>query len=180
MDLEKTGERVKYSRDKPKGFYKLFVNDKNEFTRLDDKFKRMKENISKLIGDVVKSQSMINPQKGRTKMVTKMKVLENLILLAQSVIFVTITRFVNDIEDNIKSIDDREALYHRLPDLLTASNKLNEIIFPELLNRAIHREQEIEEGEGAYKENVGHVCANIVTNITKIIEVSKPGSRNSI
>jgi hypothetical protein len=86
--------------------------------------------------------------------------------LAQLTIYRRITVLVTSIEKNIKSNDDREVLYHKLPDVLKASNKLNEIIFPEVFNQALHILKQI--GKKKIPDAESFVYPKFVTEIASI------------
>jgi len=108
-------------------FHRLFVNRQNEFNKLIADMNKLEKALNNLNNTVVKRMSMIKSPKTH-----------NLIHLAQLTIYRRITSLVTLIEKNIKSYEDREVLYHKLPIILKASNKLNEIIFPEVFNQALH------------------------------------------
>lgn len=157
--------KITVLKDKPNSRnHRLIFNDENEFNRLDGEFKRLKENISLVIGELDKC---ISPN---SKIMTNIDVLANLINLAQPFIFVIISNIVTDIERNIKSKEDRQALYHRLPDILIVSNELNQMIFPVVVRRAtrVMREYEEDVADVGMDSIVKNVYANLFFSVTNL------------
>jgi len=108
-------------------FHRLFVNRQDDFIKLVAEMDNLEKVLNELNSMVVKKKGLIkNPQT------------QNLIHLAQLTIYRKITRLVSSIDKYIKSYDDRQVLYSKLAEVLKASTRLNEIIFPNVFNQALY------------------------------------------
>lgn len=136
-------------------FHKLFINRRNEFNRLVTEMNRLEEDLYNLNNSAVKMMKAIKGPSTR-----------NFIHLAQLIVYRRITVLVTSIEKYIKSNDDREILYHKLPDILKTSIKLNEIIFPEVFKQVVH----IRKKWRADKE--GTLYPNFITEVVGIFKDS--------
>jgi hypothetical protein len=131
MDIEETDKRVKYIRDKPKGFYKLFINDENKFNQISERFTLLKKSIS-VISKVVSAHRLnVNTKKTRT-----LRVMQTLTELIEHSGYLIISYLAISIQQNIKSSNDREFLYRELVSVLIAFQKLNKILVPQLVMRS--------------------------------------------
>lgn len=162
--------KITVLKDKPNSRnHRLVFNNENEFSQIDGKLRRLKENINELNEELLYTISIINQMESESKII-RTDTLANLIHLLQPLIFTIVTEIVTNIGRNIKSNEDRQALYHRLPDVLLVSNELNKIISPEvlrLISRAMH---ETEEDWETDPENESIYYTNIVTSIEKIVQ----------
>jgi hypothetical protein len=127
MDEEKTGQRVKFTRDKPKGFYKLFINDKNEFKLLMDEINR----TLSFARDTTHID-LVALHRKKSKNILSAKHYRNLIQLQQMAFYTKISSLATAIDQNVKSVDDRDTLDLRLALVLKISNKLNKVMLPTL------------------------------------------------
>ncbi len=168
MDSDKTGERVKYSRDKPKGFYKLFINDQNEFNRLISEINQLRKIIK--TADTVNSIPMIN----EPRRIFFQTHLPNLIQLVQLVMFSRITEITTSIEKKIASSDDRKVLYPQIVKIMTASNKLNKVILPEVIKGLKLMSEDLK------KVKVVKEKTRVYASIVNIVRTGAPDSDSNL
>jgi hypothetical protein len=129
--------KIRVQKDKPNSRnHRLFFNDKNEFNKLTSEIARLEDTSSKFIDIFIKE--LLNKDAPKTEFkeysTDSKRHLFNLVFLYQLDTYTRITAHVNEIEQTIKSQDDRQALYHLLPHLLIISDKLNRVITPEIRN----------------------------------------------
>lgn len=132
MDTE-TGKRVNFIRDKPKGFYKLFINDKNEYNQISEQLAIVRKSITELTR-IVLTHSLNERNSGNKT--GELGLLQSMAELLEHSAYIVTSFLANSISDNIKSINDRDSLYRELVNVLVDFQKLNKILLPDILSRS--------------------------------------------
>ncbi len=164
--------RVEYSRNTPRGPYHLYVNDKNEFNKILDEVTWLVK-ASKNIADAVQ-KDLPKMKKGQTKFLDKHY--PNLVNLGQVTIYLHLTRLVSLIERKVKSIEERELLYHHLPTILLQAEKLHRILIPEIAQNAMRMMEELEKStivKGRSNANLIDAVADAGNFLMERLEKSK-------
>jgi hypothetical protein len=155
----------------------VFINDQDKFGKIYDEISGIEKLANNLTFTAVRDISIMKKVKYRDRNIPDNALgsllgsqFRNLIHMAQLAIYGRITAVVTAIEQDIKSNDDRESLYLRLPNILTASNKLNIAIIPEVIS-AYRRDL----NGSAKKHHVvtGSLYARIITGITSIMSSNR-------
>lgn len=163
--------KITVLKDKPSSRnHKLVFNDENEFNRLAAEIARLENTSNRLIFTIMKdlySRNIIKLKFKNTRSTSHRHML-NLIHFSQLVIYGRITALVEEIEQKINSQDDRQALYHLLPNLLLASDRLNRVMLPQVEDQITQMTDQFRQGITSKQSNMG----NITKEIIRIVAVS--------
>ncbi|MGA7009231.1 MAG: hypothetical protein WB612_05775 [Nitrososphaeraceae archaeon] len=130
--------KLKELKDKPNSqTHHLVINDEDEFTKLNneiDKLYSLATNLTKVVTRKSNLMDKIRTRPseraaGGTVYDTDFR---NLVHITQIHLYMRMIAASSKIHRDIKFADDREFLYLRLVQVLTASNKLNQVIEPEV------------------------------------------------
>jgi hypothetical protein len=131
--LEKDGKIIVRPDKSNSQKHLLYINRKNEFNILNSKITELEtlsNKLSKIISYRLKVKKLKRSQRSILDSISKEYF--ELIHLAQLTIYTEITSTANRIENSIKSREDQETLYLQLTQTLNTSNKLNEMLTPEI------------------------------------------------
>jgi hypothetical protein len=156
--------KVKFSKNTPKGFYRLYVNDKNEFSKLVAQIDQTSKGV-KMIIDLVNS-NMSGSEVSKSEFQSGFKFL-SLVHWSQLILYSKICKIAQGINQKIKSNTDREILYEQLIQLLLVSNKLNTELIPSV-SIDLHQALSLMKDSKIRKEKIGQVY-QVEDILTKII-----------
>ena len=129
--LEKEGKIIVLLDKSNRQKHLLYINPKNEFHLIIAKINEIKRCVEEL--NKIVSYRLNRKKVRRSKIFDSLnKEYFELIHLAQLTTYIDMTSTANRIEKNIKSRDDQETLYLLLTRALNSSNKLNEMLTPEI------------------------------------------------
>ena len=140
--------KVNFSRNTPKGSYRYYVNDRNEYNNL----MALIENLEGLAHkqEIILSENYVKLQK--IKNPSHIKNLHNLLFMYTIFYYNQITGITVAIDARIKNVIDRESLHMRLTKSILIGHRMNVAILP-LVNHAIveslaiERQQDNENGK---------------------------------
>jgi len=131
--LETDGKKIIVKADELNHrIHRLTINDKSQFYLLNDKIKKLKIRVNKLTR-FVSWRLYVKKRFKNTKSFDSLKQdYLNLLHFAQLTSYSEITWIAKRIDKNIRSRDDQETLYLRLIKVLNVSDKLNEMLAPQV------------------------------------------------
>ena len=157
--------KVKFSRNTLKGFYHYYVNDKNEFNYIIDYIDKVGTLVDKFGKLILKSRGYAIKEK--TTLEWFERYFPYMTNFGQLIIYRSVTGVANTINEYIKSANDRETLYLKLVQVLTASDKINKVISPAVTNNL---RQMIKELDDSKKGDFSDEMLSQIHRITDIAE----------
>jgi hypothetical protein len=148
--------------------HRLVINDKNEFNRLAAEIAILENTSNNLTFAIISDKSSREIITSKNTTSPSKRHLLNVIHFCQLALYGRITALVEEIEQNIRSQDDRQALYHLLPNLLLASDKLNRVILPQVESEVTEMTKQFREGITTKRSDMG----NVIKEIIRIVAVS--------
>lgn len=140
--------------------HKLEFNEKDHFNILTTEIDRLEKDFVDMNRLVLKNKVV----KGVNGNFVH-KHIRNLIHMEQLFFYGKISNIITRINRSIKNLDNRESLYLRLVSVLAASDKLNEALFPEILNAVRDMYNDLH----AHKIVKGSLAAKLVSETSVII-----------
>jgi hypothetical protein len=120
--------KVKFSKNTPNGFYHLYVNDKNEYNVLEKRISQLYQMAEELDEQVkmIKLSPDYPSMKNKGGQNGKFNLqIGNLIHTTQMIRYSKIAQLANEIQQKIKSNEERETLYLQLVRVLALTSKSN-------------------------------------------------------
>jgi len=166
--------KLKLVKDKPNSqTHHLVINNEDEFTKINieiDKLYSLANNLTEFVAKKANFMAFIRSRQnerahGGTKYDTDFR---NLVHLTQLQLYSRTSAISSKIHHDIKFTEDREVLYLRLVQVLTASDKLNQVIAPDVLRgleQTLNKMKEMHVVKGS-------MWANTFDGIVKIMRES--------
>jgi hypothetical protein len=174
-------DRIKIKKGERRGqSHYLSINDESEFYRIKQRLGELKNLLNGLPDTVAENLAIIKKTESKTLSPIKQDFL-NLIHMAQLTIYGVITGLHTSIEKNIVSNEDRDYLFRSLRQVLTAADKQNKIMFPEVFRQATHIPKEMER-LGVIKGTLYYnIFMSIINPLTQFVSIeSKSNQTQSI
>jgi hypothetical protein len=120
--------KVKFSRNTPKGSYRYYVNDKNVYNHLEKRISelyQMAEELDQQVKMIKRSPDYLSMKNKVTQFSKFNLLLSNLIHTTQMIRYSKMAQLANEIQEKIKSNEERETLYLQLVRVFALTSKSN-------------------------------------------------------